>query len=116
MFAENYTLHKLTLHGGWVEGRGSTVTVAKGGLVQGYGGFVFGPVASLKLDNEGTINSNIKGQSLNIFEMPFENDGLVLASGGGNILIDWHDHISPLICGATTPMALSVPKMAARSI
>ena len=96
IFAEDYTIHALTLNGGWVEGAGAgsphpTVTVGKGGLVQGDGGFVYGDYGYLALDNEGTINSNVKGQWLNIVEMPFVNDGLVEATRGGNISIDWND-------------------------
>ena len=90
VFAENYTLHKLTLNGGSVFGSHPfiTLTVAKGGLVQGQGNFIFGGFGYLALDNEGTINSNVNGQWLNIFEMPFVNDGLVKATNGGNISID----------------------------
>jgi fibronectin-binding autotransporter adhesin len=91
VFAENYTLYNLTLNGGSVAGINATVTVGKGGLVQGQGNFVFGDFGYLALDNEGTINSNVNGQSLNIFEMPFVNDGLVKATNGGNISIDWND-------------------------
>jgi hypothetical protein len=90
-FAENYTLHNLNLNGGSVAGDGTTVTVEKDGLVQGYGEFIFGPFSSLALDNDGTIHSNVNGQSISIVEMPFVNDGLVLASGGGNISINWND-------------------------
>ena len=56
IFAEDYTIHALTLNGGWVEGAGAgsphpTVTVGKGGLVQGDGGFVYGDYGYLALDN-----------------------------------------------------------------
>ena len=89
-FEENYTFDKLTLNGGVVTGHGSIATVERGGMVQGYGGF-FWETGSLVLHNDGTINANVKGQWLSIYEMPFVNDGLVLASGGGNILIDYFD-------------------------
>ena len=90
-FAENYTLYSLTLNGGLVGGLGSTLTVTKGGLVQGYGEFIYGGLPYLALDNDGTINSNVNGQSLTFYQMPFVNDGLVLASGGGNISINAND-------------------------
>jgi fibronectin-binding autotransporter adhesin len=95
VFAENYTLSKLTLNGGSVAGIGATVTVGKGGLVEGHGEFIFGDFGYLALDNEGTINSNVNGQWLNIVEMPFVNDGLVKATNGGNISIDWNDAFAP---------------------
>jgi fibronectin-binding autotransporter adhesin len=94
LFADNYTLYNLTLNGGSVQGAlngfPNAVTVGKGGLVQGYGNFqwTFGRLA---LDNDGTINSNVKDQTLYLYTMPFTNDGLILASGGGNISIDWND-------------------------
>ena len=72
------------------------MTVGKGGVVQGYGGFVWGHFTELALQNDGTINANVKGQRLNIIEMPFVNDGLVLASGGGNVAINWGDLYAPL--------------------
>ena len=72
-------------------GINTTVTVGKGGLVQGHGNFVFGDFQFLALHNEGTIDSNVNGQSLNIVEMQFVNDGLVKATNGGNISIDWND-------------------------
>ena len=40
--SEDYTFHDLTLNGGSVVGAHTTATVAKGGLVQGYGSFIFG--------------------------------------------------------------------------
>ena len=89
--AENYTFDDLFLNGGYVAGHGTTATIEKGGLVRGYGGFIYGPFGPLTLDNEGTINSNINGQWFKISEMPFVNDGLVLANGGGNISIDYPD-------------------------
>ena len=88
---ENYTFDDLFLNGGYVAGDGTAATIEKGGLVRGYGGFIYGPFGPLTLDNEGTINSNVNGQWLNISEMPFVNNGLVLASGGGNISIDYPD-------------------------
>jgi hypothetical protein len=96
LFAENYTLYKLTLNGGWVGGDDTTVTVGKGGVVEGYGGFVWGNFTELALQNDGTINSNVNGQWLNIIEMPFVNDGLVLASRGGNVSINWADEYAGL--------------------
>ena len=56
IFAEDYTIHALTLNGGWVEGLAPvlphpTVTVGKGGAVQGDGGFVYGDYGYLALDN-----------------------------------------------------------------
>ena len=89
--AENYTFNKLTLNGGDVVGANGSATVAEGGLVQGYGSFIYGPFLSLSLDNEGTINSNVAGQWLNLIEMPVVNDGLILASGGGNMSINYGD-------------------------
>jgi hypothetical protein len=88
---ENYTFDDLFLNGGYVAGDGTAATIEKGGLVQGYGGFIFGPFGHLALDNEGIINSNVIGQWLNVSEMPFLNDGFVIASGGGNIAIDYAD-------------------------
>jgi len=102
--AENYTFDDLTLEGGFVAGAfnaGVHATVETGGLVQGYGDFIsdlegsnHGSDGILSFDNEGTINSNVNGQLLNIIQIPFENDGLVLASGGGDISIDYPDPYS----------------------
>jgi hypothetical protein len=90
----NGTLYRLNLHGGDVAN--AAVTIGKGGLVQGYGGFYEGQVAGTSLHNEGTINANVYGQTLYIGNsagglISFVNDGLVLASHGGIISVNFND-------------------------
>ena len=92
---ENYTFEKLNLKGGVVAGGGGNATVGIGGLVQGYGQFFEGQETAIALYNQGTINANIFGQTLYIGEadggMYFQNDGLVKATHGGIISINFND-------------------------
>ena len=92
---EDYTFEKLILKGGVVAGGGGIATVGKGGLVQGYGEFFEGQETPLPVHNEGIINANVFGQTLYIGEsdggLTFTNDGLVRASRGGIISINFGD-------------------------
>ena len=86
--------NKINLNGGYFADAG--VTIGKGGLLRGYGGFYEGQVAGTGLHNEGTINADVNGQTLFIGNQAgglnsFENDGLMLASHGGNISVNFGD-------------------------
>ena len=72
------------------------MTVGTGGLVKGYGQFFEGQVDRQSLHNQGTINANVFGQTLYIGNLSwwsgsFINDGLVLASHGGIISVNYGD-------------------------
>ena len=96
-----YTLENLTLNGGNLEPGASidfpfaAVTIAPDGLAQGYGEIGSSSAdfpMTMLLENEGTINSDIAGQLLNIRNtsaFSFVNDGLLEATNGGNISIDF---------------------------
>ena len=86
--------NKINLNGGYFADAG--VTIGKGGLLRGYGGFYEGQVAGTGLHNEGTINADVNGQTLFIGNQAgglnsFVNDGLMLADYGGNISINFGD-------------------------
>ena len=79
-----------------VAGGGGAATVGTGGLVKGYGQFFEGQETGLSLHNQGTINADVFGQTLYIGNQAgglnsFVNDGLMLASHGGNISINYGD-------------------------
>ena len=89
----DFTLKNLTLNGGNVDvGEiGGTLTIPTDGLMQGYGDIVGSPAliaGVITLQNDGTIISDIAGQSLDIRQTFFFNNGLVEATNGGNISID----------------------------
>jgi hypothetical protein len=92
--SRNLTFENLTLNGGNVDvGEiAGTTTIAPNGLMEGYGDIVGSPAlyigGAMTLQNDGTINSDIAGQSLDIRQTFFSNDGLVEATNGGNILFD----------------------------
>ena len=85
--------NKINLHGGYITD--GAVTIGKGGLVQGYGGFYEGQVAATSVHNEGTINADVNGQTLYMGQsaggLSFTNDGLLLASRGGIISVNYND-------------------------
>ena len=70
--------------------------------------FTKGRSRATSLHNEGTINANVNGQTLYIGNAAggldsFVNDGLVLASHGGIISVNYND--ADLRRGPTTPTA-----------
>jgi hypothetical protein len=85
---------KVVLNGGYIYD--SSLTIEKGALVRGYGGFFEGQEQASEVHNDGTINADVSGQSLSIGQSSgglssFVNDGLVLASHGGNLSVDNDD-------------------------
>ena len=91
----DHTLENLTLNGGNLDVGiiNGTVTIPPDGLMQGYGEIVGNPAVYgggvMTIENEGTINSDINGQLLDIYRTIFSNHGLVEATNGGNISIDF---------------------------
>jgi hypothetical protein len=90
----NEVSYKVVLNGGYITK--ADVTIDAGASVSGYGAFYEGQVSVTTVENEGTINANVNGQWLYIGESSgglgsFVNDGLVLASHGGNLSVDYGD-------------------------
>jgi hypothetical protein len=85
---------KVALNGGYIYD--SNLTIEKSALVCGYGGFYEGQQQGSEVHNDGTINADVSGQLLSIGQSSgglglFVNDGLVLASHGGDLSVDYND-------------------------
>ncbi len=101
-----------------IQGSDTSLTIGANGLVLGAGSIAAGvfPVSgTVDLDNLGTIDASINGQTLQVLTTTFVNHGLAQATNGGRLEIEqnrgvaWTNAASGIISETNSTLDLSGP-------